>query len=268
MKRFYYGNKLQFGGFITDNDGIRRQAQVLGPLECTIANKLTRHGTERGKVKPPTSVMGAEVSKSPQTETEGGHKFKINGELLHGGHGKDNKLVHFACDHQDIAGHPAEEPHTGGLEGLHPPWLETMWGTVHGADKKQMQKENKQRTGQLKGAQTTGSQWETHQGKTTSTSAPQTQPPQGYRNSMCPVGRALAHLAGLLKEWATLSYPTRTGKPWTRDEIWEAVGIRPHWSALSPEALVHFAEETREKVRAKQVWIVLWDDIKDNHQSS
>ena len=100
MERFYYGNKLQFGGFKTKNGGVRRHAQVLKPLECTIANKLTRHGTVRDKRKPTTSAMGAEVS-SPHTAED--QKFKINGELLHGGQGKNTTLIHFACDH-DIAG--------------------------------------------------------------------------------------------------------------------------------------------------------------------
>ena len=82
---------------------------------------------------------------------------------------------------------------------------------------------------------------------------------------MCHTGRALAHPAtGLLTEWATLGCPTRTGKPWTRDKIWEAVARGPHQSALKPEALVHFAEEAAKKVRTKQALIVLWDDIKDN----
>ena len=89
--------------------------------------------------------------------------------------------------------------------------------------------------------------------------------PQVYQNSMCPAGRALAHpVAGLLKEWATLGCPTCTGKPWTRGEMWGAVTRGPHQSALSPKALVHFAEEAAEKVRNKQARIVLWDDIKDN----
>ena len=89
--------------------------------------------------------------------------------------------------------------------------------------------------------------------KTTFTAAPQIQPPKVYRNSMCPSGRALAHpAAGLLKDWATLGCPTCTGKPWTRDEMWEAVAGGPHQTVLSPEALAHFAEETVEKVRTKQ----------------
>ena len=141
-------------GFQNKNGGIRCHAQILGPLVCAIADKLTRHGTERGKLKPPTSAMGAEVSKAPHTE--GDHKFKLNGELLHGGQGKDYTLVHFACDHKDIVGHPAEEPHTGGLGGLQPPLLKTTGGAVHGADTQQMQKENKQRRLQLKRAQTAG----------------------------------------------------------------------------------------------------------------
>ena len=82
---------------------------------------------------------------------------------------------------------------------------------------------------------------------------------------MCPSGRALAHpAAGLLNEWATLGCPTHTGKPWTKDEMWEAVARGPHQSAMSPEALAHFAEEATKKVRTKQARIVLWDDIKDN----
>jgi hypothetical protein len=128
-----------------------------------------------------------------------------------------------------------------------------------------MRKENKQRRQRLKEAPDAGSQWETHQVKVPSASAPQIQPPQVYRNSMCPTGRALSHLAaGLLTEWATLGCPTRTGTPWTGDKIWDAVARGPHQSALSPEALAHFAEEAAEKVRTKQARIVLWDDIKDN----
>ena len=203
--------------------------EVLGPLECPTANKLTRHDTDRDKRKPTTSATGAEVSTSPHMTED--QKFTINGELLHGGQRKNNTLVHFACDHNK-AGKPVGEPHTGGLGGLQPPWLETTGGAVYGANKKQMQKESKQHRRRLKGAQDAGSQWETHQVKVTSTSAPQIQPLQVYRNSMCPTGRALAHpAAGLLTEWAILGCPTHTGKPWTRDEIWEAVARGPHQSA-------------------------------------
>ena len=118
MDRFYYGNKLQFGGFKTVSGGFRRQAQVLGSLKCTIADKLIRHGTDRDNRKPTTSAMGAEVMPSPHMAED--QTFKLNGELLHGGQGKDNTLVHFACNN-NIMGQPTGEPHTGGWEGLPPP---------------------------------------------------------------------------------------------------------------------------------------------------
>jgi hypothetical protein len=54
------------------------------------------------------------------------------------------------------------------------------------------------------------------------------------------------------------------GNPWTKEEIWEAVRQEPHQSALSPEAITHFAKEAAEKVHTKQAHIVAWDDIKDN----
>jgi len=73
---------------------------------------------------------------------------------------------------------------------------------------------------------------------------------------MCPTVRALNHpAADILREWAMLGCPTRTGCNWTREEMWEAVERGPHRSATTPEALTHFAEEIR---------IVPWDDIKDN----
>jgi hypothetical protein len=43
-----------------------------------------------------------------------------------------------------------------------------------------------------------------------------------------------------------------------------AVEQGPHQSAKSPDALEHFAEEIKEKIRTKQARLVAWDDIKDN----
>jgi hypothetical protein len=263
MEQFYYGNKLQFRSHMTNRGDGRRQAQVLGPLECTIADKLTRHTQEEGKRNTALTAIGKAVS--APTQKESNNTFKLNGELLHGGQGKDYTQVHVSCDRHDIPEHHMEEPHVDNMEGLQPPRLETTKGAVHGANKKQIRKENKKRRQQLKGEQTIGTQWATHQVKTPPKSAPTMQPPQVYQNSMCPSGRALAHpAAGLLNKWATLGCPTRTGRPWTKDEMWEAVDRGPHQSALSPEALAHFAEEATKKVRTKQARIVLWDDIKDN----
>ena len=58
--------------------------------------------------------------------------------------------------------------------------------------------------------------------------------------------------------------PTRTGKPWTKTEMWEVVAQGPHCSALSPKAIAYFKAEATEKVRTKQARLVRWEDIKDN----
>jgi hypothetical protein len=57
--------------------------------------------------------------------------------------------------------------------------------------------------------------------------------------------------------------PTKTGAPWKKEEIWEAVARGPHASAMSAETLEHFRLEAEEKVKCGQAIIVLWDDIKD-----
>jgi hypothetical protein len=68
----------------------------------------------------------------------------------------------------------------------------------------------------------------------------------------------------VLQEWVTFGCPTQTGNPRTKEEIWEVVKRGPHQSALTPEAITHFAEEAAEKVCNNQAPIVAWDDIKDN----
>jgi hypothetical protein len=86
-----------------------------------------------------------------------------------------------------------------------------------------------------------------------------------HRNSMYPAGRALQHpAANLLRDWATFGCPTKTGKPWSKSKIWEAVIRGPHCLALSPEAIAHFGAEAAKKVQTKQACLVQWDTIKDN----
>ena len=78
---------------------------------------------------------------------------------------------------------------------------------------------------------------------------------------MCPMGRALNHpTADVLREWAIFGCPTQTGCKWTKDELWEVVDRGPHRSATTPEAIEHFAEEIKEKLRMKQARLVPWDD--------
>ncbi len=82
---------------------------------------------------------------------------------------------------------------------------------------------------------------------------------------MCPTGRALHHPAtDLLLDRVQFGCPTKTGRPWTKEEIWEAVEKGPHRSALSVEALAHFTEEAAEKARTKQAHLVAWDTIQDD----
>ncbi len=54
------------------------------------------------------------------------------------------------------------------------------------------------------------------------------------------------------------------GWPWSKQEITEAVEHWPHKSALSQDALQHFAKEAAEKVAVGQATVVDWDSIKDN----
>jgi hypothetical protein len=57
----------------------------------------------------------------------------------------------------------------------------------------------------------------------------------------------------------------RTGKNWTREEMWEAADRGPHQgSATTPEAIAHFAAEITENLRKNQARLVTWDDIKND----
>jgi hypothetical protein len=86
-----------------------------------------------------------------------------------------------------------------------------------------------------------------------------------YRNSMCPAGVAVEHpAAAILMNRAQFGCPTKTGKPWTRADINEAIKQGPHQPALSPEAIQHLAEEIKEKIRTNQARVIEWDTIKDN----
>jgi hypothetical protein len=81
---------------------------------------------------------------------------------------------------------------------------------------------------------------------------------------LCPQGLAMNHPAGaLLQEYATYGCPTKTGAPWKKEEIWEAVASEPHASAMLAEALEYFRLEADKKLKCGQATIVLWDDIKN-----
>jgi hypothetical protein len=128
-----------------------------------------------------------------------------------------------------------------------------------------MRRENKQRRQELRAEQPLISPWSHYEDeKMTESPTNHGARPTSW-NSMCTMGRALKHPAAtVLKEWAQFGCPTRTGKPWTKEKMWEAVARGPHRSAISPKAIAHFKEEAAEKVRTNQARLVLWDDIKDN----
>jgi hypothetical protein len=94
---------------------------------------------------------------------------------------------------------------------------------------------------------------------------PKQERPTDYHNKMCPAGIATLHPAGeLLVKWSQLGWPTKMGRPWSKEEMWEAVACEPHKFSLSPEALAHFVEESVTKVKAGQAKLVLWEEIKDD----
>ena len=123
--------------------------------------------------------------------------------------------------------------------------------------------QNKRRRHALQEQQVPTTLWSTHTGQ--ASLPPRQEQPLDYHNEMCPAGIAMLHPAGeLLSEWSQLGCPTNTGKPWSKEEMWEAVARGPHQSSRLPEALAHFATESAEKVRVGQSKLVLWEDIKDN----
>ncbi len=62
-----------------------------------------------------------------------------------------------------------------------------------------------------------------------------------FKNKMIPKGLALHHpVANILEEYTKYGCPKQTGKPWTTQEMWEAVARGPHQSAMLPEVIDHF----------------------------
>ena len=87
-----------------------------------------------------------------------------------------------------------------------------------------MRRENKQRRQELRAEQSITSPWTKYEGLMDPTPPTNHAECPPHRNSMCPQGRALEHPAAhLLEEWASFGCPTKTGKPWTREEIEEAI---------------------------------------------
>lgn len=82
---------------------------------------------------------------------------------------------------------------------------------------------------------------------------------------MCPSGLASHHpAADLLLDYLMKGCPTKTGAPWTKEQMQEAIDRGPHETAMDPLAIEQLATELEAKVKKKQCKVVLWDDIKHN----
>jgi len=138
-------------------------------------------------------------------------------------------------------------PHaTRALEGLQPPILEQTGGLLTGAKTDKLRLQNRRRRHALQEKQVPTTLWSTHMGH--ASLPPQQERPLEYRNEMCPAGIATSHPAGeILSEWSKMGCPTKTGRPWSKEEMWEAVAWGPHQSSRSTEALAHSVRKVQRK---------------------
>jgi len=151
------------------------------------------------------------------------------------------------------------------VSGLDQPRLWATGKVITGINKKKLHTENRRKRRALQQAQTKPTPWTEYTGDAVLPQGADNKSRPIHRNSMCPAGLALHHPAAeTLLNWAEFGCPTQTGKPWSISEIEEAIARGPHQSALTPEALEHFAAEIKEKVLSKQARVVEWDAIKDN----
>ncbi len=211
-------------------------------------------------------------------------EWKRTREPMYRGQGKDRGLsnneyntIDFLCDHAGdhctALGAQSEttpdDHQAPSFDGLNQPCLDTLDNVVFGHNKMQMKKENKQHQTSLKAYQPVTLPWTTHQELLMHMLLPTGHancPP--HCNSLCLTRRVLQHLAAtLLSDWAQFGCPTKTGKPWTKEEIkeeiWEAVAWGPPPSSLLPESIVHFADKVAKKTRTNQARLVDWHKIKD-----
>jgi hypothetical protein len=113
------------------------------------------------------------------------------------------------------------------VEGLQPPILESTGDLVMGADTNKLQIQNKRQRHKLQDKQTPTPSWTKNTGDLIL--PPNQEHHTKYCNEMWPAGLATSHSAGkLLAEWSQLGCPTKTGKPWTKNKMWEAVAQEPH----------------------------------------
>ena len=86
--------------------------------------------------------------------------------------------------------------------------------------------------------------WETHQGQFVVPPAKATH--TEYKGSMQLVGLSLEHPAAeTLFKYASKGFPARTGRPWPRDQMEEAIEHGPQKLALKQEAMEILAKDVK-----------------------
>ena len=151
---------------------------------------------------------------------------------------------------------PAQPLH----EGLRPPELSTG-ERVSGHNKRQLRRENKRKRINKQLQQQQKSYWTSYKGEFDLPE--ELEEADVWLNQMCPQRLALRHpAAAKLLQYATGGCPCKTGKDWSKEEIWEAVERGPHVSALDPKAIEQLKGEIADKVKEGQCKVVLWDDVK------
>ena len=146
--------------------------------------------------------------------------------------------------------------------GLGPPKLSTG-ARIDGNNKRQDKRENKVARRCMQELQKDPHYWTAYRGDF-ELPGPQ-ENPTDWKGSMCPKNLALEHpAANKLLQYATGGCPCNSGKPWTKEQMWEAVARGPHVSALEEDAIAQLEGEIANKVKCGQCRVVLWDDIKDN----
>ncbi len=245
-------------------------SSVFDKSKATLINLSCRHNlppTKKrssdfftNKMSPPTKKD--RKNEKPTTDIKTSRDaFNPGSEVLDEGEGKkqkDDSIINDLYPPAELTTNKPTRTSAYGM-GLNPPTFQITGQPVMGKDRTKHCKENKNKQRMTQATQAKTSYWETHGEKFQLTENSQEQP--AYRNNMCPKGLALDHpAAATLNEYATYGCLAKTGKPWTKAEIWEAVEQGPHASA----ALEHFIKEAAKKVAMGQATIVKWDTIKDN----
>ncbi len=137
------------------------------------------------------NLAGTKVDESGIKPTrEAGMKtpYKLSGELLYGGKGKNNSPVTPDCIDNISLGLEVKHDQGGAgkMEGICPPRLEITRDSVRRDMKRVLHKENMQRQHMLKTLQAAHSQWTMHSRTTSPTMPPESPEGLQYRYSMCP----------------------------------------------------------------------------------